>query len=215
MSTSVPPGSRRGSGFGLSGFPSPRPPPLISQQKSNSLSLPDSPTVAGYQRGRSNSLRVVDDILLRRSNSLRQGLTNIGNPRRKSSLEDIGLSHFSSSNHANPIKIALNGSIGLEVTPPEEVNIPIMSSNTSLLVNPPPFGGLSSAVSTLGISTTGTLTGGNPLTMSQPLSLGINPPNCGYPEGAQSSTISAAPSGMSTSGMSTSSDPQHLQGTIV
>lgn len=95
--------------------------------------------------GRSNSLRVVDDILLRRSNSLRQGLTNVGNPRRKSSLEDIGLSHFS-SNHANPIKIALNGSIGLEVTPPEEVGAPVMSSNTSLYINPPSLSGAASAL---------------------------------------------------------------------
>lgn len=90
------------------GYQSPRPPPLATT-KSNSLSLPDSPTVAGYQRGRSNSLRVIDDILMRRSNSLRQGLMNVG--RRKSSLEDIGLSHFS-TNYNNPIKIALNGSIG-------------------------------------------------------------------------------------------------------
>lgn len=59
------PGSRRGSGIGIA-----RAPPL-STTKSNSLSLPDSPTVAGSLRGRSNSLRVVDDILLRRSNSLR------------------------------------------------------------------------------------------------------------------------------------------------
>lgn len=210
MSTAAPPGSRRGSGFGLSGFPSPRPPPLISQQKSNSLSLPDSPTVAGYQRGRSNSLRVVDDILLRRSNSLRQGLTNVGNARRKSSLEDIGLSHFSSSNYTNPIKIALNGSIGLEVTPPEEVGPPMMSSNTSLLINPQPLS-LSGAASTLGISTSGNLAGGSSqLTMSQPLSLGINPPNCSYPDTNAPNTISAAPSSMSSS-----SDPQHLQGTIV
>lgn len=210
MSAAAPPGSRRGSGFGLTGFPSPRPPPLISQQKSNSLSLPDSPTVAGYQRGRSNSLRVVDDILLRRSNSLRQGLTNVGSARRKSSLEDIGLSHFSSSNHTNPIKIALNGSIGLEVTPPEEVGAPVMSSNTSLLINPPPLS-LSGAASTLGISTSGNMAGGSsPLTMSQPLSLGINPPNCTYPEPGAQNNIATTPTGLSSA-----SDPQHLQGTIV
>lgn len=106
------PGSRRGSSIGLA-----RAPPL-STTKSNSLSLPDSPTVAGTLRGRSNSLRVVDDILLRRSNSLRQGLT--ATTRRKSSLEDIGLGALSHPSNHNPIKIALNGSIGLEVTPPEE-----------------------------------------------------------------------------------------------
>lgn len=106
------PGSRRGSTIGLA-----RAPPL-GTTKSNSLSLPDSPTVAGTLRGRSNSLRVVDDILLRRSNSLRQGLS--ATTRRKSSLEDIGLGALSHPSNHNPIKIALNGSIGLEVTPPEE-----------------------------------------------------------------------------------------------
>ncbi|XP_070494364.1 potassium channel subfamily T member 2 isoform X2 [Chironomus tepperi] len=123
--------SRRGSGIAMntqipSGYHSPRAPPLVNQQKSNSLSLPDSPSTAGQARGRSNSLRIDNDILLRRSNSLRQGLPNIGmnTGRRKSSLEEIGISHFTTlmqaSNHSNPIKFSLNGSIGLEVTPPEE-----------------------------------------------------------------------------------------------
>ncbi|XP_043278096.1 potassium channel subfamily T member 2 isoform X4 [Venturia canescens] len=116
-------GSRRGSGIGLA-----RAPPLGST-KSNSLSLPDSPTVAGSLRGRSNSLRVVDDILLRRSNSLRQGFTT----RRKSSLEDIGLGALSHPSNHNPIKIALNGSIGLEVTPPEEGTPAGGASNTGIL----------------------------------------------------------------------------------
>ncbi|XP_028173586.1 potassium channel subfamily T member 2 isoform X1 [Ostrinia furnacalis] len=120
--------SRRGSGMGAS-FNQPRAPPL-STQKANSLSLPDSPTIITDFRGRSNSLRVVDDILLRRSNSLRQGLSGAGSRRRKSSLEEIGISHFNSllqhqqqqqQQNANAIKIALNGSIGLEVTPPEEM----------------------------------------------------------------------------------------------
>lgn len=57
--------SRRGSGIGLntqmqSGYQSPRAPALINQQKSNSLSLPDSPSTAGQVRGRSNSLRVMN-----------------------------------------------------------------------------------------------------------------------------------------------------------
>nr|XP_033332348.1 potassium channel subfamily T member 2 isoform X6 [Megalopta genalis] len=112
------PGSRRGSGIGL-----PRTSPLTTA-KSNSLSLPDSPTVAGTLRGRSNSLRVFDDILLRRSNSLRQGQTT----RRKSSLESLQ----SNPNH-NPIKIALNDSIGLEVTPPEEGSQIGGASNTGIL----------------------------------------------------------------------------------
>ncbi|EEB19234.1 conserved hypothetical protein [Pediculus humanus corporis] len=88
------------------GSASSRPPSLVSM-KANSLSLPDSPQQPPF-RCRSNSLRVSDDILLRRSNSLRQGI----NVRRKSSLEDLGISHS--------IKIALNGSIDLEVTPPED-----------------------------------------------------------------------------------------------
>lgn len=211
MSTTAQAGSRRGSGFGIPTFPAPRPPPLMTT-KSNSLSLPDSPTVAGYQRGRSNSLRVVDDILLRRSNSLRQGLPNVGNSRRKSSLEDIGLSHFS-SNHSNPIKIALNGSIGLEVTPPEEVGAPVMSSNTSLFINPPP----SLSASTLGIATIGSGVPSNAhasnshLTMSQPLSLGINVPY--QQEQHQMNTQVNIPS--TPTGPNSSSDPQHLQGTIV
>lgn len=55
--------SRRGSGIAMntqnqSGYPSPRAPPLVTQQKSNSLSLPDSPSTMGQARGRSNSLRV-------------------------------------------------------------------------------------------------------------------------------------------------------------
>lgn len=117
--------SRRGSTIGAS-YPQPRAPPL-STTKANSLSLPDSPTIITDFRGRSNSLRVVDDILLRRSNSLRQGLSGAGQRRRKSSLEEIGISHFNSllqhqqqQEQQNAFKIALNGSIGLEVTPPEE-----------------------------------------------------------------------------------------------
>ncbi|CAO1298908.1 unnamed protein product [Diamesa tonsa] len=123
-------GSRRGSGLGLNSmrdqmqsFTSPRAPPL-NTTKANSLSLPDSPQAVGQARGRSNSLRIDNDILLRRSNSLRQGFSNSGSSgRRKSSLEEIGISHFTTlmqaSNHSNPINFSLNGSIGLEVTPPE------------------------------------------------------------------------------------------------
>lgn len=56
-------GSRRGSGMGLNNLPSmgygsPRASPPLQSTKSNSLSLPDSPTMVGQQRGRSNSLRV-------------------------------------------------------------------------------------------------------------------------------------------------------------
>ncbi|XP_050423576.1 potassium channel subfamily T member 2 isoform X8 [Adelges cooleyi] len=160
-------GSRRGSTLAFPPFMS-RPPPLVTT-KSNSLSLPDSPTVGSALRARSNSLRVVDDILMRRSNSLRQGLSMCN---RKSSLEELGVSHFalgSSAHERRPsmqvslsarsmrhvvttrrqselhpsemsgsaIKIALNGSIGLEVTPPEEVSSPGLSSNTSVVTGGP------------------------------------------------------------------------------
>ncbi|XP_071053549.1 potassium channel subfamily T member 2 isoform X5 [Onthophagus taurus] len=203
MATASQAGSRRGSGLGLSGFPSPRAPPLVTT-KSNSLSLPDSPTVAGYQRGRSNSLRVIDDILLRRSNSLRQGLTCIGTTRRKSSLEDVGLSHFSSNYASNPIKIALNGSIGLEVTPPEECSPPIISSNTALIINPPPSSAAGTG-STLSLAQSGLPSSSG--TLNQSL-LGINLPNAQFGEPPVSQQT-ALPS---TSG---TTDPQHLQGTIV
>lgn len=117
--------SRRSSTIG-STFAQPRAPPLATT-KANSLSLPDSPTIISDFRGRSNSLRVVDDILPRRSNSLRHGISGDGR-RRKSSLEEIGISHFNSlllhqqqQQNVNAVKIALNESIGLEVTPPEEL----------------------------------------------------------------------------------------------
>lgn len=38
---------------------------------------------------------------------------------------------------SSSIKIALNGSIDLKVTPPEEVGSPSISSNTGLVVVPP------------------------------------------------------------------------------
>lgn len=209
MAASSQAGSRRGSGLGLTGYQSPRAPPL-SNTKANSLSLPDSPTVVGYQRGRSNSLRVVDDILLRRSNSLRQGLTNVGNCRRKSSLEDIGLSHFS-TNYNNPIKIALNGSIGLEVTPPEENSPPVICSNTALVVNPPtPLGGALSG-STLSLGQSG-LPSSSSGSLPQPLNnLGINVPSTIFGEGPPPPALQIALPPSSTS----TTDPQHLQGTIV
>ncbi|KAH1003787.1 hypothetical protein HUJ04_003646 [Dendroctonus ponderosae] len=165
-SSTQPGGSRRGSGLGLSGYQAPRPPPLVTT-KSNSL-----------------------------SNSLRQGLPNIGNPKRKSSLEDIGLSHFSTK-FQNPIKIALNDSIGLEVTPPEEDSPPIMSSNTAMVVNPVSiFGGPPiHTASTLSLQSIGAMP-----------TLGISSPS--YAEPMTSSSSQAA---LPTS----SGDPQQLQGTIV
>ncbi|KAK2587035.1 hypothetical protein KPH14_010992 [Odynerus spinipes] len=182
------PGSRRGSAIGLA-----RAPPL-GTTKSNSLSLPDSPTVAGTLRGRSNSLRVVDDILLRRSNSLRQGLTV---SRRKSSLEDIGLGALSHPSNHNPIKIALNGSIGLEVTPPEEGSLGGSgASNTGMLdVGLPSMPSLGIGFGpTLGPGLCGSLGGlYDPPTLQSPM---VQSP--------QSPQIQAA-----------TQDPQHIQGTIV
>lgn len=191
--------NRRGSGTGIV-----RAPPFGST-KSNSLSLPDSPTVAGCQRGRSNSLRVADDILLRRSNSLRQGFTT----RRKSSLENIGFNSFSYSTNNNPIKIALNGSIGLEVTPPEEGISCGGGSNTGILnIGLPsmPIIGTPSSTS-LGAGLGGSLGGlYDPPSISplqlQSLQLQLQPKN----QSSQQSQSSSS---------SSSQDPQHIQGTIV
>ena len=93
-------------------------------QKANSLSLPDSPDISlgpprslGANRARSHSLRV-DDILLRRSSSLRQGLIN----RNTSSVEEMSISLEPSIAYRGSVKIPLNDSvcIGLEVTPPND-----------------------------------------------------------------------------------------------
>lgn len=179
-------GSRRGSGIGLNTIGGPQP-------------MSDSPNALGQMRGRSNSLRIDSDILLRRSNSLRQGLPNIGaSGRRKSSLEEIGISHFATlmqaTNHSNPIKIALNGSIGLEVTPPEEplpiIGVPCLSGG----VNPSTLGGSGLAGSTLGGSTLG----GSSLGLSTAVESNnsVSTPNIQM----QNETLS---------------QPQHLHGTIV
>lgn len=200
-------GSRRGSGIGLntiggpqpmSGYVTPRAPPLVTT-KSNSLSLPDSPNALGQMRGRSNSLRIDSDILLRRSNSLRQGLPNIGaSGRRKSSLEEIGISHFATlmqaTNHSNPIKIALNGSIGLEVTPPEEplpiIGVPCLSGG----VNPSTLGGSGLAGSTIGGST-------------------LDGSSLGLSTAIESNNSASTPNIQMQN--ESSSQPQHLHGTIV
>nr|XP_036219054.1 potassium channel subfamily T member 2 isoform X15 [Bactrocera oleae] len=210
-------GSRRGSGIAglnpmqmqsvqtLAGYGSPRCSPPIQQIKSNSLSLPDSPTVVGTQRGRSNSLRIENDILLRRSSSLRQGLPSVGvsHGRRKSSLEEIGISHFTTlmqaTNHTNPIKIALNGSIGLEVTPPEEPT-PILG--VPCIVAGGPGGGINP--SALGGSTLG---GGSSLAINT-ADLGASPTSSNNNSPLQVPQQDSQQSGQMQS-------PQHLQGTIV
>ncbi|XP_011298769.1 potassium channel subfamily T member 1 [Fopius arisanus] len=180
-------GSRRGSGIGLA-----RAPPL-GGTKSNSLSLPDSPTVAGSLRGRSNSLRVVDDILLRRSNSLRQGFTT----RRKSSLEDIGLGALSHPTNHNPIKIALNGSIGLEVTPPEEGIPGGNASNTGIL--------------DVGLPSMPALGTGLGAPLGPPLGAGLG----GSLGGLYDPPIVQSKGLVNTQQSQSNQDPQHIQGTIV
>jgi hypothetical protein len=219
MASSSQAGSRRGSGLGLSGYTAPRPPPLVTT-KSNSLSLPDSPTVVGGSpgyRGRSNSLRIVDDILLRRSNSLRQGLSSVGSGRRKSSLEDLGIAFggVSHSTNHNPIKIALNGSIGLEVTPPDEGSTPSVSSSSGLLnsglLNSGPSGlrvevGVDASGSG-GASGGGVAVSGGSDACGAGLDMsglgGCNAENC-----LGTGQVSSIAQGAVT-------DPQHLQGTLV
>ena len=219
MAASSQAGSRRGSGLGLSGYTAPRPPPLVTT-KANSLSLPDSPTVVGGgpgYRGRSNSLRVVDDILLRRSNSLRQGLTSVGSGRRKSSLEDLGIafggiSH--PSNHSNPIKIALNGSIGLEVTPPDEGSTQSETSSSGLLNSGPATirvdtsanNGASGGAAAAAVSPGLTISGG-----SAPCPGSLDVSGLGGCNGE--SCLNAGQ--VSTIAQGTVTDPQHLQGTLV
>ncbi|XP_039502424.1 potassium channel subfamily T member 2 isoform X11 [Drosophila santomea] len=227
--TAVGAGSRRGSGIaGLNpmqmqsvqtlagyGSTSQRCSPPMQQIKSNSLSLPDSPTVVGNQRGRSNSLRIDNDILLRRSSSLRQGLPSVGvsHGRRKSSLEEIGISHFTTlmqaTNHSNPIKISLNGSIGMEnqislqVTPPEE---PTPMLGVPCVLGGGGGGGINP--SGAGSSTGGMLGGGS--------SLAINTADLG-PGPSTSSGASGSLQAQDSLGQQSSqvSSPQHLQGTIV
>ncbi|XP_032306763.1 potassium channel subfamily T member 2 isoform X2 [Drosophila ananassae] len=227
--TAVGAGSRRGSGIaGLNpmqmqsvqtlagyGSTSQRCSPPMQQIKSNSLSLPDSPTVVGNQRGRSNSLRIDNDILLRRSSSLRQGLPSVGvsHGRRKSSLEEIGISHFTTlmqaTNHSNPIKISLNGSIGMEnqislqVTPPEE---PTPMLGVPCVVGGGGGGGINP--SGAGSSTGGLLGAGS--------SLAINTADLG-PGPSTSSGASGSLQAQDSLGQAPSqvSSPQHLQGTIV
>nr|XP_029716644.1 potassium channel subfamily T member 1 isoform X4 [Aedes albopictus] len=225
-------GSRRGSGIGLntiggpqpmSGYVTPRAPPLVTT-KSNSLSLPDSPNAMGQMRGRSNSLRIDSDILLRRSNSLRQGLPNIGNTgRRKSSLEEIGISHFATlmqaTNHSNPIKIALNGSIGLEVTPPEEplpvIGVPVPTGsgggiNPSSLGASGTMGGSTLGLSSIPDSSNGSGCGGG----------GGGGGACtgngsGGNIGASSSNLSSMQNESSSGSGGQQQQPHHLHGTIV
>ncbi|XP_020818238.1 potassium channel subfamily T member 2 isoform X9 [Drosophila serrata] len=227
--TAVGAGSRRGSGIaGLNpmqmqsvqtlagyGSSSQRCSPPMQQIKSNSLSLPDSPTVVGNQRGRSNSLRIDNDILLRRSSSLRQGLPSVGvsHGRRKSSLEEIGISHFTTlmqaTNHSNPIKISLNGSIGMEnqislqVTPPEE---PTPMLGVPCVLGGGGGGGINP--SGAGSSTGGMLGAGS--------SLAINTADLG-PGPSTSSGASGSLQAQDSLGQQPSqvSSPQHLQGTIV
>ncbi|XP_044571488.1 potassium channel subfamily T member 2 isoform X6 [Drosophila ananassae] len=202
--TAVGAGSRRGSG--IAG---------LNPMQMQSVQTLAGPTVVGNQRGRSNSLRIDNDILLRRSSSLRQGLPSVGvsHGRRKSSLEEIGISHFTTlmqaTNHSNPIKISLNGSIGMEnqislqVTPPEE---PTPMLGVPCVVGGGGGGGINP--SGAGSSTGGLLGAGS--------SLAINTADLG-PGPSTSSGASGSLQAQDSLGQAPSqvSSPQHLQGTIV
>ncbi|XP_033234592.1 potassium channel subfamily T member 2 isoform X21 [Drosophila pseudoobscura] len=202
--TAVGAGSRRGSG--IAG---------LNPMQMQSVQTLAGPTVVGNQRGRSNSLRIDNDILLRRSSSLRQGLPSVGvsHGRRKSSLEEIGISHFTTlmqaTNHSNPIKISLNGSIGMEnqislqVTPPEEptpmLGVPCMMGGG---------GGGGINPSGTGSSTSGMLGAGS--------SLAINTADLGPgPSTSSGAGSSLQPQDSLGPQSSQVSSPQHLQGTIV
>ncbi|XP_043866354.1 potassium channel subfamily T member 1 isoform X13 [Drosophila mojavensis] len=245
--TAVGAGSRRGSGIAglnpmqmqsvqtLAGYgSSQRCTPPMQQIKSNSLSLPDSPTVVGSQRGRSNSLRIDNDILLRRSSSLRQGLPSVGvsHGRRKSSLEEIGISHFTTlmqaTNHSNPIKISLNGSIGMEnqislqVTPPEEptpmLGVPCVLGGGGVGgINPSALGGSSGGGGGGGGGSGGGGGGGGGGSSGGMLgagsSLAINTADLGPGPSTSSGASLQAQDSLPQSSQAPS--PQHLQGTIV
>ncbi|XP_041563693.1 potassium channel subfamily T member 2 isoform X5 [Drosophila elegans] len=202
--TAVGAGSRRGSG--IAG---------LNPMQMQSVQTLAGPTVVGNQRGRSNSLRIDNDILLRRSSSLRQGLPSVGvsHGRRKSSLEEIGISHFTTlmqaTNHSNPIKISLNGSIGMEnqislqVTPPEE---PTPMLGVPCVLGGGGGGGINP--SGAGSSTGGMLGAGS--------SLAINTADLG-PGPSTSSGASGSLQAQDSLGQQSAqvSSPQHLQGTIV
>ncbi|XP_052842514.1 potassium channel subfamily T member 2 isoform X6 [Drosophila gunungcola] len=202
--TAVGAGSRRGSG--IAG---------LNPMQMQSVQTLAGPTVVGNQRGRSNSLRIDNDILLRRSSSLRQGLPSVGvsHGRRKSSLEEIGISHFTTlmqaTNHSNPIKISLNGSIGMEnqislqVTPPEEP--------TPMLGVPCVLGG--GGGGGINPSGAGSSTG---VMMGTGSSLAINTADLG-PGPSTSSGASGSLQAQDSLGQQSAqvSSPQHLQGTIV
>ncbi|XP_030562121.1 potassium channel subfamily T member 2 isoform X4 [Drosophila novamexicana] len=205
--TAVGAGSRRGSG--IAG---------LNPMQMQSVQTLAGPTVVGSQRGRSNSLRIDNDILLRRSSSLRQGLPSVGvsHGRRKSSLEEIGISHFTTlmqaTNHSNPIKISLNGSIGMEnqislqVTPPEE---PTPMLGVPCVLGGGGVGGINP--SALGGSAGGG--GGSGGMLGASSSLAINTADLGPGPSTSSGASLQAQDSLPQSSQAPS--PQHLQGTIV
>ena len=133
----------------------------------------------------------------------RQGLSIPA--RRKSSLEDIGLGALSHPSNHNPIKIALNGSIGLEVTPPEEGGSQTSASNTGILeVGLPPL----PILSTPGLSSSRALGSGLGGSMG---GLYDPPSSSSVYQGSQTTSSTSQLQGAGASGQ----DPQHIQGTIV
>ncbi|XP_043866348.1 potassium channel subfamily T member 1 isoform X4 [Drosophila mojavensis] len=221
--TAVGAGSRRGSG--IAG---------LNPMQMQSVQTLAGPTVVGSQRGRSNSLRIDNDILLRRSSSLRQGLPSVGvsHGRRKSSLEEIGISHFTTlmqaTNHSNPIKISLNGSIGMEnqislqVTPPEEptpmLGVPCVLGGGGVGgINPSALGGSSGGGGGGGGGSGGGGGGGGGGSSGGMLgagsSLAINTADLGPGPSTSSGASLQAQDSLPQSSQAPS--PQHLQGTIV
>jgi hypothetical protein len=59
----------------------------------------------------------MEDILMRRSSSLRQGITYVPSSTRRSSNEELGIPQTVIH---RPVRLTLNGGIGLEVTPPDD-----------------------------------------------------------------------------------------------
>jgi hypothetical protein len=125
---------------------------------------------------------------------------------------------FASASHPstynNPIKIALNGSIGLEVTPPDESSTPSETSSSGLLNSGPPALRIGVGVDT---SANGGASGGS-------LGAGGGIPEC---SGACGGSLDMSGLGgcngenclsagqVSTIAQGTVTDPQHLQGTLV
>ncbi|ODN05382.1 Potassium channel subfamily T member 2 [Orchesella cincta] len=103
---------------------------LFQEHRGSCASMSRRRSSSDSPRLRANSLRVspADDILLRRSNSLRQGLgLGLGSrrPSTSSNHDEIGLPTVSRNTLSGPppslrsSRLAVNGAINVEVTPPD------------------------------------------------------------------------------------------------